>query len=201
MYPASRLQFRALFVVALAAAVFTFGCHKKPEQAPPPAPAAKPTVSLQANPSSIKKGDSSTLTWTSSNATSVTISPEVGAVTAEGSTKVTPSDSTTYTITASGPGGSADASARVTVEAPPPPPPPQPEATWRDLFNQEVKDAYFDYDKSDLRPDARSALNQTADFLKKYPEAKVTVEGHCDERGSTEYNLGLGDRRANAVKQ
>jgi peptidoglycan-associated lipoprotein len=131
----------------------------------------------------------------------VTISPEVGAVTAEGSTKVTPSDSTTYTITASGPGGSADASARVTVEAPPPPPPPQPEATWRDLFNQEVKDAYFDYDKSDLRPDARSALNQTADFLKKYPEAKVTVEGHCDERGSTEYNLGLGDRRANAVKQ
>ncbi len=207
MYPASRLQFRALFVVALAAAVFTFGCHKKPEQAPPPAPApapppaAKPTVSLQANPSSIHKGDSSTLTWTSSNATSVTISPEVGAVTAEGSTKVTPSDSTTYTITASGPGGSADASARVTVEAPPPPPPPQPEATWRDLFNQEVKDAYFDYDKSDLRPDARSALNQTADFLKKYPEAKATVEGHCDERGSTEYNLGLGDRRANAVKQ
>src|SRR5579885_3004578 len=187
MYPASRLQFRALFVVALAAAVFTFGCHKKPEQAPPPPPAppppaAKPTVSLQANPSSINKGDSSTLTWTSSNATSVTISPEVGAVTAEGSTKVTPSDSTTYTITASGPGGSA-------------------EATWRDLFNQEVKDAYFDYDKSDLRPDARSALNQTADFLKKYPEAKVTVEGHCDERGSTEYNLGLGDRRANAVKQ
>src|SRR5581483_3761838 len=116
MYPASRLQFRALFVVALAAAVFTFGCHKKPEQAPPPPPAppppaAKPTVSLQANPSSINKGDSSTLTWTSSNATSVTISPEVGAVTAEGSTKVTPSDSTTYTITASGPGGSADASA------------------------------------------------------------------------------------------
>ena len=206
MHLASRLHVRALFVVALAAAVFTFGCHRTPVTPPAPAPApappppAKPTVSLQASPSSVNKGESSTLTWTSSNATSVTISPEVGAVTAEGNTKVTPSDSTTYTITASGPGGSADATARVTVEAPPPPP-AQPTAGWRDLFNQEVKDAYFDYDKSELRADARTALNQTADFLRKYPEAKVTVEGHCDERGSTEYNLGLGDRRANAVKQ
>jgi peptidoglycan-associated lipoprotein len=206
MHLASRLQFRALFVVALAAAVFAFGCHHEKPAAPPqqtaapPPPPAKPTVSLQANPSSIHKGDSSTLTWTSSNATSVTISPEVGAVTAEGSTKVTPSDSTSYTITASGPGGSADASARVTVEAPPPPPQPQQESL-DSIFSREVKDAYFDYDKSDLRADARTALNQTADFLRNYPQVKVTVEGHCDERGSTEYNLGLGDRRANAVKQ
>jgi len=52
-----------------------------------------------------------------------------------------------------------------------------------------------------LRPDARAALSKTADFLKNYPTIKVNIEGHCDERGSTEYNLALGDRRAAAVKQ
>jgi peptidoglycan-associated lipoprotein len=64
-----------------------------------------------------------------------------------------------------------------------------------------VRDAYFDYDKADIRPDARASLSQTADFLKGHPSIKATIEGHCDERGSTEYNLALGDRRATAVKQ
>jgi peptidoglycan-associated lipoprotein len=154
---------------------------------------------LQASPASVNKGESSTLTWNSTDATQLSIAPDVGAVTAQGSTKVTPSDTTTYTITATGPGGSANATATVNVAAPPPPPPPPP-APEPD-FNQEVRDAYFDYDKADIRPDARVALSTTADFLKKYPSIKVIIEGHCDERGSTEYNLGLGDRRANAVKQ
>jgi peptidoglycan-associated lipoprotein len=114
---------------------------------------------------------------------------------------VSPSDTTTYTISATGPGGSANASATVSVEAPPPPPPPPPAPSWTELFDKEVQDAYFDFNKADIRPDAREALNKTADFLRNYPEAKVTIEGHCDERGSTEYNLALGDRRANAVKQ
>jgi peptidoglycan-associated lipoprotein len=156
---------------------------------------------LQANPTSINKGDSTTLSWTSTDATQLTISPDVGAVTAQGSTRVTPSDSTTYTITASGPGGSADSSARVTVSAPPPPPPPPQETIDYDrLFLQEVKDAYFDFNKADIRADARDALAKTADFLRKYPQIRATIEGHCDERGSTEYNLVLGDRRAAAVK-
>jgi peptidoglycan-associated lipoprotein len=64
-----------------------------------------------------------------------------------------------------------------------------------------VRDAYFDFNKSDIRADAREALSKTADFLKNYPQIKVNIEGHCDERGSTEYNLALGDRRANATKQ
>jgi peptidoglycan-associated lipoprotein len=141
------------------------------------------------------------LSWSSTNATQLTISPEVGAVAPEGSTKVTPSDSTTYTITAGGPGGSADASVRVTVAAPPPPPQETKAPDWTELFMKEVRDAYFDLDKADLRPDAREALTKTAEFLRNYPQAKVTIEGHCDERGSTEYNLALGDRRAAAVKQ
>jgi peptidoglycan-associated lipoprotein len=158
-------------------------------------------VTLQASPASINKGDSSTLSWNSTDATQLTIAPEVGAVTAQGSTKVTPSDSTTYTITANGPGGSATATAAVSVAAPPPPPPPPAGPTDDELFLREVRDAYFDYDKADIRPDARAALSKTADFLKSNPRFKVIIEGHCDERGSTEYNLGLGDRRASAVKQ
>jgi peptidoglycan-associated lipoprotein len=154
---------------------------------------------MQANPTSITQGGSSTLSWTSTDATQLTISPGVGAVTAQGSTSVSPSSSTTYTITASGPGGSADSSARVTVAAPAPPP-KEPETDYNQLFLQEVKDAYFDFNKADIRADARTALAQTADFLRKYPQIKATIEGHCDERGSTEYNITLGDRRATAVK-
>jgi peptidoglycan-associated lipoprotein len=203
---ASRSLYRTGLLVTLAAAVFTFGCAKKkvappPPPPPPPPAAARPTVTLQASPSSINKGESATLSWNSTDATQLTIAPEVGAVTAQGTTKVTPSDSTTYTITAAGPGGSASATASVTVNAPPPPPPPPPGPSDDELFLKEVRDAYFDYDKADLRPDARAALSKTADFLKNYPRFKVTIEGHCDERGSTEYNLGLGDRRASAVKQ
>ncbi len=203
---ASRKLYRAGLIAAFTAAVFTFGCKKPPPkpQPPPPAPApapATPTVTLQASPTTINKGESSTLSWNSTDATQLTIAPEVGAVTAQGSTKVTPSDSATYTITATGPGGSANATASVTVNAPPPPPPPPPQPSLDELFLKEVRDAYFDYDKADLRPDARAALSKTADFLKNYPSIKATIEGHCDERGSTEYNLGLGDRRAAAVKQ
>ena len=60
---------------------------------------------------------------------------------------------------------------------------------------------YFDYDKSDVRGDAARTLQQNAKVLKEYPEVKITIEGHCDERGTVEYNLALGDRRAISVKQ
>ena len=203
----SRPLYRALLVAGMVATVFSAGCKKKPvattprqETAPPPAP-AQPTVTLSADPTSISKGDSSTLSWTSTNATQLTIAPEVGTVNAEGSTKVSPSDSTTYTITASGPGGSANATARVTVSTPPPPVEKTPEVDPNELFTREVRDAYFDFNKADIRADAREALTKTADFLRNYPQFRVTIEGHCDERGSTEYNLALGDRRAGAVKQ
>ncbi len=203
---ASRSLYRASLLVTLAAAVFTFGCAKKKVAAPPPPPppapvAARPTVTLQASPASINKGESATLSWNSTDATELSIAPEVGAVTAQGSTKVTPSDSATYTITATGPGGSATATATVTVNAPPPPPPPPAGPSDDELFARGVRDAYFDYDKADIRPDARASLSTTADFLKNNPRFKATIEGHCDERGSTEYNLALGVRRANAVKQ
>jgi peptidoglycan-associated lipoprotein len=203
MYLASRSLYRAGLLTTLAAALVVFGCGPKRVTPSPPAPApapaaASPTVTLQASPASVNKGESATLSWNSTDATQLSIAPDVGAVTAQGSTKVTPSDTATYTITASGPGGSANASATISVNAPPPPPPPP---AHEPDFTQEVRDAYFDYDKADIRPDARTALSKTADFLKANPSIKATIEGHCDERGSTEYNLGLGDRRASAVKQ
>jgi peptidoglycan-associated lipoprotein len=64
-----------------------------------------------------------------------------------------------------------------------------------------LKDAFFDYDKADLRDDARTALAADAEWLKRYRTVQFLIEGHCDERGTSEYNLALGDRRANAAKE
>jgi peptidoglycan-associated lipoprotein len=205
MTEVARPFYRACLLVAFAAIALTAGCSKKPvatkaPEAPAP-PAARPTVTITADPTAINKGDSTTLHWSSTNATQLTIAPDVGAVAPEGSTKVSPTDSVTYTVTASGPGGSADSSVRITVAAPQETPPPVQNATLDEMFLKEVQDAYFDLDKADIRSDARAALAKTADFLRNYPQVKVVIEGHCDERGSTEYNLALGDRRAAAVKQ
>lgn len=82
-----------------------------------------------------------------------------------------------------------------------------PDAATRARINQlltKFEDAYFDYDKHYLRPDAVKALEadstELRDILAKYPDYKLTIEGHCDERGSEEYNIGLGDARAKAAK-
>ncbi len=69
-------------------------------------------------------------------------------------------------------------------------------------FAQNVGDrVFFDYDKSDIKPEGRQVLQRQAEWLKKYTNVTVTVEGHCDERGTREYNLALGERRATAVKK
>jgi len=188
--------------VATLAAVMVLGaCHKKvapPPPPPPPAPAA-PTASLTANPNTVDKGQSTTLTWETTNATDVSIEG-IGAVAVTGSQQVTPADSTTYRLIAKGAGGTQEATARVTVNAPPPPPPPAPSMTEEDMFAQSVKDIYFNYDNYDIRPDQQAAMQADIAFLKEHPDIKFTIEGHCDERGSTEYNLALGDNRASAVR-
>lgn len=61
-------------------------------------------------------------------------------------------------------------------------------------------DVYFDFDQYDLRADARDRLSKNAEFLKSHPQFTVTIEGHCDERGTNEYNLALGERRAAAAR-
>jgi peptidoglycan-associated lipoprotein len=73
------------------------------------------------------------------------------------------------------------------------------QATIADL-QVNLSDIYFDFDKSELRPDARSTLSENADWLKKsYNTSAIEIEGHCDERGTEQYNLGLGERRARAA--
>ena len=201
-----RPYFRTLLISACALTLVVAGCNKKPQKAapstytPPPA-AVKPTVSLSADKTTINPGESAKLTWTSTDANNVSIAPEVGAVTAQGTTTVTPAKSTTYTVTAAGPGGNADATVSIAVNTPAPVSEAPKTSSIDELFLQEVADAYFDYDSAELRPDARQAIQKDAAFFKQYPTMRVTIEGHCDERGSTEYNLALGQRRANAVMQ
>jgi len=103
----------------------------------------------------------------------------------------------------------------VTAKAPdtqvaPPPAPTTSRDVTSDVLKQDVAemnkkgyltDAYFDYDQSDLREDARTALAADAEWLKKYPSVQILIEGYCDERGTGNYNLALGDRRANAAKE
>ena len=200
-----RPYFHKLLISACALALIVAGCKKPPKAQPstytPPPAAVKPTVSLAAGKTTTNPGESAKLTWTSTDANNVSIAPEVGAVTAQGTTTVTPATSTTYTITASGPGGNADATVRIAVNTPPPVAEAPKTSSLDELFLQEVADAYFDYDSAELRPDARQAIQKDAAFFKQYPTMRITIEGHCDERGSTEYNLALGQRRANAVMQ
>ncbi|MFY9724169.1 MAG: peptidoglycan-associated lipoprotein Pal [Bryobacteraceae bacterium] len=85
--------------------------------------------------------------------------------------------------------------------------PRMPNAATRARIDEllaKIEDAYFDYDKASLRPDALKALQadsaELRDILKDYPTYKLTIQGHCDERGSEEYNMALGDKRAEAAK-
>ncbi|MDA1314140.1 MAG: OmpA family protein [Acidobacteria bacterium] len=203
----------ALIFLSVFLAVFAVGCKKEPPPPPPPPPPptaappapARPTVSLTAEPSSIESGKSATLKWSSTGATSASINQGIGDVRTSGSREVFPTQTTTYTITVKGQGGEATASSQVTVRTPPPPPPPQqPTATLSDLLSR-VRDAYFDYDSNDIRADAESTLRSNAgtlnDIFRQIPDARVVVEGHCDERGTNEYNLALGDRRATAARE
>src|SRR5262245_35717218 len=86
------------------------------------------------------------------------------------------------------------------VVAPPPAPAPPPPAPPRDYMpNAALKDIYFDFDKSNVRPGDAKILDASATYLKSNPNELVLIEGHCDERGTAEYNLALGERRAKAA--
>jgi peptidoglycan-associated lipoprotein len=196
-----RPQMKWITLVFILGSIIMLGaCKKKqaPPPPPPPPPPPAPTASLSANPNSIDKGMSTTLTWQTTLATDVSIDG-IGAVQSNGSQQVTPTESTTYHLVAKGAGGSQEATARVTVNTPAAPPPP-PSASEEELFSQHVRDVYFDYDADGIRPDQQSSVQGDAQFLSQHPNIQFTLEGHCDERGCTEYNLALGDRRANAVK-
>jgi len=188
------------WIALLSTAFLATGCSKKVAKAtpplPPPPPAA-PTATLAAAPDVIQQGQSTTLTWQTQNANDTTISG-LGTVPASGSRSITPDSSMTYTLTANGPGGTQDASTRVTVN--PKTVAQAPTESEADLFAKNVKDIFFDFDKADINAAAMPITQSDAQFLVQHPDLKLTIEGHCDDRGSEEYNLALGASRANAVK-
>ncbi|MCI0336224.1 MAG: OmpA family protein [Acidobacteria bacterium] len=177
----------------------------KVEIVKPPAP----TAMLSADPSAIERGQTTKLKWATENAKIITIEG-IGEVAATGERQVGPSVSTTYTLTGTGDGGSANASARVTVTDPPPPPvvadrprttkPEEPSIA--DQFRNVMKPIYFDYNKSELKKSEEDKLRRIADWLNQDRNRTIAfrAEGNCDPRGTAEYNLGLGDRRARTVK-
>jgi peptidoglycan-associated lipoprotein len=193
----------------------TTGCTKKVAVAPPAPPALPeaprptplgPTASITVEPLVVEAGQAATLKWSTTDATAVTISG-LGTVAAEGQQEVRPAKSTTYELVANGPGGSAAVSATVSVLALPLPIPPPPlfdSKSLQDRVATELVDVYFDYAQSGIRDDAGAALAKDAEalhaILADFPAADIVLEGHCDERGSAEYNLGLGDGRAASAR-
>ncbi len=121
---------------------------------------------------------------------------------------VAPPPAPSHTITQASSANPASAPAR--VSSPPAvmtPASRYPDAATRARIDEllaRIEDAYFDYDRATLRPDAVKALeadsSELRDILQNYPDYKLTIEGHCDERGSAEYNMALGDRRAESAK-
>jgi peptidoglycan-associated lipoprotein len=216
---ASRKTLYAI-LFALALSLFAVGCKKKvpPPAPPPPAPKveapkpppAKPTVnSFEAEPTTIERGQAATLRWNvTGEGANVSIAPGVGSVPVTGSRQVFPTNTTTYTLTAQNEGGTTTMTATVNVTAPAPPPPPpapKPSRTISEALSSDVQDALFDYDSATIREDARAVLTRNADALKaifnEFSNTTIIVEGHADERGSAEYNLGLADRRSAAAKE
>jgi peptidoglycan-associated lipoprotein len=192
-----------LALAAFAVFLFTTGCHHKEAAAPePPAPPAEttpaPTASITVTPDTITPGQSAALNWTTTNATDVSIDG-IGAVETSGTKTVSPTDTTTFHLVARGDGGSTDATATLTVSQAPPPAASSGALTESE-FEQNVKPVFFDYDAYTIRSDAQTTITQDASFLQSHPGAKILIAGYCDDRGSAEYNLALGQNRANAAK-
>jgi peptidoglycan-associated lipoprotein len=200
------MKMRKLSVVfvAIVLAVVVSGCRHQtpvaknnPVNTQPPAPS--PLASLTASPTSVDRGQPVQLSWNTQNATSITIEG-IGSVSASGSRTITPQSSTTYHLLAKGDGGDAEANARVTVSVPTTTTTTTQGPSDEQLFAQNVKDVFFSYDKYDIRTEDQQVVNADASFLAQHPKIAVLIQGHCDERGSDEYNMGLGENRAEEVK-
>ena len=191
-------------VVLLVALVATAGCKKKtppPAAATaPPVAAPAPTAEITASPTELSAGGRTVLTWRTTDASTASIDG-LGEVPTSGVKTVTPTSSTTYHLVAKGAGGSADASVRVTVSAPPAAAAPANTMSAEEEFKANVQDIFFDYDKYDLRSDAQGTLSHDASYFASHPNVKILIGGYCDERGSNEYNLGLGQNRADSAKK
>jgi peptidoglycan-associated lipoprotein len=202
---------RAALILAFALAAVT-GCSKKTAPVNPAstaptetAPTPAPTAILTADPLAIDLGQSVVLNWRTTSATSVSIDG-IGPVNINGTQTVSPSTSTNFHLVAKGDGGTTEANVRVTVRVPVAPAVPAEATTGNaemgseEAFHQNVADIFFDYDSYALRPEGQAAATKAASYLVSHPDIKIVIGGYCDDRGSAEYNLALGENRANAAK-
>jgi peptidoglycan-associated lipoprotein len=198
-------------ILLLAAASLATGCHKKtnpinPNALGPTTPEPAPTASITADPLAIDLGGTVVLNWRTMNATSVSIDG-IGQVNVNGTQTVSPSNSTNFHLIARGDGGTTEANVRVTVRVPTAAPvgattmdTDNADATSDAAFHAAVQDVFFGYDSFEITGDAQTAVSQAANYLVQHPGIKILIGGYCDERGSAEYNLALGQNRANAAK-
>ena len=217
----SRPAHRRTLLVVSVAALCLAGCRHKDKGIDPSAlgpsdttssasTAAAPTASITADPLSIDLGQTVVLNWRTMNAATVTIDG-IGQVNVNGTQTVSPSNSTNFHLVAKGDGGTTEANVRVTVRVPTVPSGgtttventnnaansgPVTDAS----FHAAVQDMFFDYDSYDLRADAQGSASAAAAFMVQHPDIRVLIGGYADERGSAEYNLALGENRANAAK-
>jgi peptidoglycan-associated lipoprotein len=202
--PLNRLNRILVPVVLLVALITVAGCGKKPKHVPasetaPAAIAPAPTAQFSATPAQVAAGDQVQLSWHTTEATTVSIDG-IGDVPTSGVKTVTPSESTTYHLVAKGDGGSAEATTRVIVNGPPAVEVPTTTMSAEEAFKANVQDIFFDYDTYDIRADSQATLSKDASYLASHPDVKVVIGGYCDERGSNEYNLALGQNRADAAR-
>jgi peptidoglycan-associated lipoprotein len=198
-----------IFVIVIGAAG---SCRKRIANVPsfPPAPVqlvaptSPPVASITANHTSVERGQSITLEWQTENASGIEISG-MGRVDPNGNAEVNLQESASYTLTATGTGGIATDVVRITVtsrnivEIP-------PESAARvarldeDVLAQ-IEDVLFDCDRATVRLDQLPKVDTLATWLREHPETRIVIDGHRDERGNSEYNLGLGDRRATVIRE
>ena len=183
--------------------------------APPsqPAPSDRPLPSpeLQASvaPSRIQPGESALLTWESRHASRVSIAPGIGQVDRVGQLRLYPDVTTTYALTAAGSGGTVRREVTVAVgglvEAPLKAEDirPDPSLPLEERFRQAVQPVFFEFDKAELSPQAWRVLDANAAWLADPDNQgfQFIIQGHCDIRGTDEYNLALGDMRAQVARQ
>ena len=215
---------QAVLTLTMVIVLIASACSKKAPIPPPPPPspaagstnngpsggAGRPVIAeFTVEPSSIQVGQSAVLRWNVTGSTNVAIDHGIGTVPASGTSRQTPANTTTYLLTATGTAGDTTATATVTVTGPVATPPAgrnttRNTGTLDQRVQSDLRDALFDYDSNNISDAARAVLTGDADALKRifadFPNASISVEGHCDERGSAEYNLGLGDRRATSAR-
>jgi len=205
-----RRSLRHIALLGYVALLAATGCHHNPKLpgVNPNAPDTSlpaPTASITADPLAIDLGQSVVLNWRTTNATAVSIDG-IGPVAINGTQTVSPANSTNFHLVAKGDGGTTEANIRVTVKV------PTTDNTGNTTFDNglgagseaefhaNVQNLFFDYDSAELRPDAGASVSAAARYLNTHSGVRILIAGYCDDRGSAEYNITLGENRADSAK-